>query len=341
MLINFYLLGFVTGHLKIDIENESLKKLATELPTYISFCREENTLKRYQSSFKTWVNWSKSFKVSSIPAKPSTIALFILSGVQADWSLSKIEGAYYAIRFFHLLGGYENPCEKPIVFEMLEASKRIISNKKNRKQPITVEHLNLLHAKLSKMKNLYNMRTLTICLIGYAGFMRFSEITGLRRCDVLFYNSYIKIFIEKCKTDVYREGNWIYISKTDNELCPVKSLILYLELAKLTDQSSEEFVFRAITVTKADPIGTLRKGKSLSYTRMREILLRELEDIGLDKTKFGLHSLRSGGATAAANGGVADRLFKRHGRWKSESAKDGYVQDDLNSLLSVSKALGL
>lgn len=244
--------------MKIEIENESLKHLATELPTYMSFCREENTLKKYQSSFNLWERWCKSFKVSITPAKPTTIALFILSGVQSDWSLSKIEGAYYAIKFFHLLGGYENPCENPIVTEMLEASKRILSTKKNRKQPITIEHLKLLHTKLSQRKNIYNMRTLAICLIGYAGFMRFSEIAGLRRCDISICESYMKSFIEKCKTDVYREGNWIFISKTGNELCPVKNLKVYLELTKLMDESSEEFIFRAVTVTKSNPIGTLR-----------------------------------------------------------------------------------
>jgi len=327
--------------LKIDIENESLNKLATELPTYISFCREESTLKKYQSLFNLWVRWSKSFNVSSIPANPSTVALFILSGIQADWSLSKIEGVYYAIRFFHLLGGYDNPCKHVIVLEMIEASKRVIFNKKNRKQPITLEHLKLLYEKLSKVKNVYNTRTLAMCLLGYSGFMRYSEIAGLKRCDVIICESYLKLFIEKCKTDVYREGNWIYISKSESELCPVKNLILYLELTKLTDESSEEFIFRAATVTKSNPIGKLRKGNSLSYTRMREILLEELEGIGLDKKNFGLHSLRSGGATAAANNGVPDRLFKRHGRWKSESAKDGYIQDDISSLLSVSRSLGL
>ena len=46
-------------------------------------------------------------------------------------------------------------------------------------------------------------------------------------------------------------------------------------------------------------------------------------------------------SAAAANSGVPDRLFKRHGRWASESAKDGYVQDSLSARLSVSKALGI
>jgi hypothetical protein len=29
-------------------------------------------------------------------------------------------------------------------------------------------------------------------------------------------------------------------------------------------------------------------------------------------------------------------MFKRHGRWTSESAKDGYVKDNLKERLSVS-----
>ena len=56
---------------------------------------------------------------------------------------------------------------------------------------------------------------------------------------------------------------------------------------------------------------------------------------------YGLHSLRSCGATAACNFCVPDRLFKRHGRWRSENAKDGYIKDSFNDLLFVSKNLGM
>ena len=66
-----------------------------------------------------------------------------------------------------------------------------------------------------------------------------------------------------------------------------------------------------------------------------------LGSIGINKKFFGTHSLISGGATAAAKFGVPDRLFKQHGRWKSENAKDGYVERSLKELLSVSKNLGI
>ena len=59
-----------------------------------------------------------------------------------------------------------------------------------------------------------------------------------------------------------------------------------------------------------------------------------------DISFIGTHSLRSGGA-AAANAGISDPLFKRHGRWSSDLAKDSYVKDSLFSCLSISQALGL
>ena len=66
---------------------------------------------------------------------------------------------------------------------------------------------------------------------------------------------------------------------------------------------------------------------------MREAFRPDLKTVGDDPSKFGLHSLRSGGATMAANSGVSDRVFQRHGRWKSMQAEDIYVDDDLDQRL--------
>ena len=64
------------------------------------------------------------------------------------------------------------------------------------------------------------------------------------------------------------------------------------------------------------------KNKKLSYTAARESIVSRL--------KLGLHSMRSGGATAAANSDINDRVWKRHGRWKSDSSKDGYVVNSVD-----------
>ena len=61
----------------------------------------------------------------------------------------------------------------------------------------------------------------------------------------------------------------------------------------------------------------------MSYTRTKETVLQAFAELGDPKHLFALHSLRAGGASAAANAGVSDLLFKRHGRWKTDQAKDG------------------
>ena len=59
----------------------------------------------------------------------------------------------------------------------------------------------------------------------------------------------------------------------------------------------------------------------ISYSCLREAF-RKIGDLGLPPEEIGLHSLRAGDTTAAANARVLDRCFKRQGRWKSENAKD-------------------
>ena len=109
----------------------------------------------------------------------------------------------------------------------------------------------------------------------------------------------------------------------------------YLDRAGLSCDSP---LFCQLSKTKC---GYKPRSKDLSYSRLKELVLKAFKDIVPDISAIGTHSLRSGGATVAANAGVPDRLFKRHGRWASESAKDGYVQDSLSSRLSVFKALGI
>ena len=71
-------------------------------------------------------------------------------------------------------------------------------------------------------------------------------------------------------------------------------------------------------------------------------MLAKITSLGYNASRFGMHIVfRAGGAMATANTGVKDRLFKRHGRWSSETAKDGYVRDSIDSRLSVSQSLKL
>ena len=103
--------------------------------------------------------------------------------------------------------------------------------------------------------------------------------------------------------------------------------------------SDQRFLFRPIQKTKRGE--TLRESGQISYSCLRDLFRKKLSCLGFSPDNFGLHSLRAGGASAAANAGVPDRLFKRHGRWKSENTKDIYMKDDAESRPKVSESLGL
>ena len=147
------------------------------------------------------------------------------------------------------------------------------------------------------------------------------------------------LFIQKSKTDIYRDGNRIIIARTGNNLCSVKNLEFYLQWVG-NDHKLDFYLFRILTKYN-DHYIFRKENVPLCYTRMREPFIQAFKPFVSDIKSYGLHSLRSGGATVACNFGVPDRLFKRHGRWRSENAKDGYVKDSFNDLLFVSKNLGI
>ena len=162
-------------------------------------------------------------------------------------------------------------------------------------------------------------------------FLRFNELANLRCCDVKFCkDKYVELFIAKNKTDIYRNGNVVMLAKTGHITWPYNLLNRYIQAAGI-DFSSNLMLFRSLHFVKSNAPYTLRS-TGISYTHA-------FSQLGYSIKLFGLHSLRSGGTTAAANAGINDKLFKRHGRWRSDKARDGYVKDNLEALLSVSKSL--
>ena len=326
-----------------EVQDSQLRSLAKQIPATIFKSRANRTVSLYLRGFGYWQEWCQNFKeIDILPVKSFHFTLYILSCIQNNYSFHRVKQVFYGVRWVHKLLSFKNPCKSSLVISVHEAAKRILSKPIRKKEVITPYDLFRLAKKFGKdHKNLKNMRVLTICVVGFAGFLRYNELANLRCCDIIFHKSYVKLFIESSKTDVYRDGSWVILAKTNSRTCPFKILQSYIKLLN-TAPSSDGYIFRGLTFYKKSRSYKLRKAnKPLSYSAARKIVLDAFESIGLPKNRFGLHSLRAGGASAAANSGIPDRLFKRHGRWLSDRAKDGYIKDDIMSLLSVTQKLGI
>lgn len=312
------------------------------LPGVIKSAKSNATNQKYDGYFKRFKVWCLQHNFQPLPASVATVSLFLTSLVQQRVSSSVLEAFYYSINWIHSQASCINPCEEKFLKLTLEGGKRILAKPVNKKEPITIDILLKLKEEYQKdPDNALKLRVFLMCLLGFSGFLRFSELSNIRLCDIKWKEAYIEINIPKSKTDIYRRGNVVIIAKTGNDMCPIFWLKKYISLLQL-NVSASDYLFTAITYKKSlGGFKVVNASKPLSYTRAREILLSALSNVGLDGSQFSLHSVRSGGATAASNNNVPDRLLKVHGRWASDKAKDGYIDDSIQKKLLVSMNLGL
>ena len=330
------------GEINAFKSHQSLGHLVHTVKESAINARSAASNKKYRLYFDKFISWCNKFKFKSLPASVSNVALCFGSLIQQLVSNSVLDAYFYSINWFHKVALVANPCESVLLPLILEGGKRFLCKPVNKKEPITVDILGkIVDFFGSDTNNGSHLRTCAMCLLGFSGFFRYNELSHIQMKDITFHDSYVEIFIRQSKTDVYRRGNSIVIAGTSNKLCPVSWLKRYIEAVDLI-YGSDQFVFRNIVYFKnSNRYLICNLNKPLSYSRARELLLTTLHDIGLDASKFSLHSLRSGGATAASNANVSDRLIKAHGRWKSDLSKDGYVKVSLEHKLLVSLNLGL
>ena len=131
--------------------------------------------------------------------------------------------------------------------------------------------------KFGKEATLSDIRTLTICLLGYSGFFRYSELSKLKECDVKFFAEHLEVFVESSKSDQYRDAV-VVIACTDTEYCPVTMLERYMQLANIAMSNPlEKYLFRRLVNTKNGQ--KLRDCADLSYAHACELVLGMLEAI--------------------------------------------------------------
>ena len=301
--------------------------------------RAHSTTTKHLYAFPRWKNWADAHsEVVVFPVCETDFALYLQHLGDTVGSKSTVEEAVNAVGWVHQLAGYPTLAESSFVRIVLDGLQRNLARPKVLKEPVTPDMLSGLVTSLGEAPSLTDVHLVAACLLAFSEFLRYDEIAKLRCCDVTFTPQSMSIHIVSSRTDQFRQRDRVLVARTGSLTCPVAMLERYYSLAAIPKQSKLH-LFRGIVVTWNGQ--RLRSHGSLSYTRVRELFLNKLAELGFDPTQFGLHSLRSGGATAAANSGVPDRLFKRHGRWRSESAKDGYVKDSVSALMSVSQSLNL
>ena len=165
-------------------------------------------VRTYLGGFRRWKRWASSNHVCLFPANPFQVAIYLQCLLQDANSPSPVLNAVYSIDWAQQMAGLSKISDHPLVALMVSASQRLLGRPKVKKDPVTPEMLKaLVESKITdKSPSVSDRRSAALCLMGYEGCFRFSELSQIKACDVKFFPSYASIFLESSETDQFRDG---------------------------------------------------------------------------------------------------------------------------------------
>ena len=183
-------------------KHPQLSTFVNLMPNVIKNAKSAATNRKYDSYFKRFKAWCLQHDFQPLPASVATVSLFLTSQVQQRVSSSVLDAFYYSINWIHAQASCKNPCEEKFLQLVLEGGKRILAKPVNKKEPITIDILKKLKEEYQKdPDNALKLRTFLMCLLGFSGFLRFSELSNIRLSEIKWRDAYIEIKIPKSKTN--------------------------------------------------------------------------------------------------------------------------------------------
>ena len=324
------------------LKSEELIRLAEGLPYVINSALAESTNDKYQKGWEKWVAWcADKPEATPRPADPFIVSLYFNHLLISNGTVGSLVSAFYGIRWAHHKVGLPSPTENPFVKLAFEGSRRLCEHDSKKKEPLEVEHVKAVVDEFYlKDKTLMNARTVVYFLVGFTGFFRIEELVFVRLKNVKIYEDHMSIFVPESKADQHREGEKVIISRLNSPYCPVSFVEKFLKDCCFDIKiDKESFLLPRLAKTRSGHIAI--KNRGISDSTMRELFKKSLVGIVENIDDYSTHSLRSGGASTAANNGISDRRISKQGRWKSDRGRNTYIKDNLKNRLQITKSLGL
>ena len=284
-----------------------IKSLELETLKNLKNSKASNTLRAYQSDFKDFSAFCSKNGLSSMPTDPKILALY-LTHLSSNSKFSTLKRRIASISVIHKMKGHYLDTKHPVVMENLHGIKRVKGSNQKSKKPILISDLRLIINAIDQSKQLENkkIRDKAIMLVGFSGGFRRSELVAINNDDIEFVTEGVKIFIRRSKTDQSGEGMTKAIPYFDNKLfCPVTNLKKWIEYSKINSGKIFDI-----------------SDKSVALIIKKYALLA-----GLDATKYGGHSLRSGFATSTAESGAEERTIMAMTGHKTTQMVRRYIQE--------------
>ena len=307
----------------IDITTSGLNKLYTAMWSYYTQGTSPVTQRSYKAGIRQYHKFCRQSSLRSIPTFEKTILLFSTHLAIHGLSYATIKVYLSAVRHAHVTEGYYNIFDSrftPRVQQLLKGIRKESSiTKSTRKRlPITMGIMQKIKHLLTKQPATYQSKMLWAdCCVAFFGFLRVSEFTvtsqhsydqayHLSLADLTLDNrcspTTVQLCIKQSKTDPYREGASVFLSKTNKSICPVDAIVKYL----------------IIRGKRNGPLFLWPNGMKLTRPLFASALANILRKLNISPQLYNTQSFCIRAATSANQAGLSPLQIKTLGRWLPE-----------------------
>ena len=296
--------------------------------------KAENSLKSYKSAFSSWKKFALKNELIVFPMNKVEFTVFLITKAEEGACWSTLNMYISAAKFFLKLFQKSDASLYLVDTQISNFLKKHCRKPNNKKRPLSkAEFDRIIKGHSHLLNSILILRNLTLIIFGWIGFMRFSDLSQIRFCNVNVNSNRIKILLFNAKNDKFKKGQSVNFRLNDDLFNIVMS---YIRLSGLKGLSSNKDVFLFCSINNEscnlfDPI---------SYKEMRLVMYALCDFVGIDTEKIGTHSLRIGGCSEASRRGVPDYILDFHGRWALNScARARYQRVEGEDVFHVSDVL--
>jgi len=289
----------------------------------------ENTRTAYGQDWKRFEHWCESEGRTPLPATPQTFAEYVKHLANTPTERGTLPKPATIDRAMGTIGRRHNDAGMKLdrraaakVYKTYKRDWAHAGNAKSQAKPAIV-------AAIRAMVNACDLATPTgirdraIVLIGFAIMGRRSEVTALNVSDITEHENGMIVLIRMSKTDQDAKGVKVPIRYADDPtLCPVVAVQTWLAAMERRGVKDGP-LFRRIDRNGrlgGTPGAAGRGGARMSPQSVHDIIQRLAHASGLENAEeYKGHSLRAGGATAAAANRAPVSAISDIGRWSKKS----------------------
>jgi site-specific recombinase XerD len=293
------------------INNTASQKLA-QLLIHVDGAYAPNTLRAYKADMLEFIAYCEKNGVCALPAKPETVAAFLMQTVPQGIKSSTIRRKVSSISAIHRLSSLEDPTKHSEVRIIQRKIYRQLGTRFDQAYPITRVLLNRLLAACED--DLHGLRNRALLMVAYDSMRRRSELISLRVEDIEWLpDNGASILLRKSKTDQQGCGKWIHLTSETSH-----ALHLWLAAAKI----NEGLIFRGVRSS-----GVITDG--LCESRITRIYKNLARKAGINESvvqSISGHSMRVGGAQDLLNSGASLPQIMVKGGWAKTDTVLRYVE---------------